>query len=113
MPLISPPATMAVGVVSSAKAGAAKTPQHTIPARSFRTDSSMASLPGPRFSKPHTPCQTCPGWRMASLGAFAVLYQILDNGGIGERRGVAQMLEVVLGDLAQDAAHDLAGARLG
>jgi hypothetical protein len=30
----------------------------------------------------------------------------------GQRRGVAQRAEIVLGDLAQDAAHDLAGAGL-
>src|SRR5258708_15824854 len=43
----------------------------------------------------------------------AVLHQILDHARIGESRGVAEIAEIVLGDLAQDAAHDLAGARLG
>jgi hypothetical protein len=31
---------------------------------------------------------------------------------VGERGGVANLVRVVLGDLAQDAAHDFAGARL-
>ena len=35
------------------------------------------------------------------------------TGGIGEGRGVAEVAEIVLGDLAQDAAHDLARAGLG
>ena len=42
-----------------------------------------------------------------------VLNEVVDHGGIGQRRGVAEIGEIVLGDLAQDAAHDLAGARLG
>gem|GEM_PF-4032660 len=36
--------------------------------------------------------------------------QVIDDGGIGERRGVTQRAEIVFGDLAQDTAHDLAGA---
>ena len=39
--------------------------------------------------------------------------QVVDDGRIGEGRGVAERAELVLGDLAQDAAHDLAGAGLG
>ena len=43
---------------------------------------------------------------------LAVVDQVVDHGRVGERRGVAEVGEIVLGDLAQDAAHDLAGAGL-
>src|SRR6516162_5606928 len=33
--------------------------------------------------------------------------EIVDHSRIGQRRGVAEIGELVLGDLAQDAAHDL------
>ena len=46
-------------------------------------------------------------------GAYWSCVYYVDDGGIGERRRVAQVAEIVLGDLAQDAAHDLARARLG
>src|ERR1051325_10599409 len=46
-----------------------------------------------------------------SLGS--VLHKVVDHGGIGEGRRVAEVAEIVLGDLAQDAAHDLARACLG
>ncbi len=42
-----------------------------------------------------------------------VLHEVVDHGRIGRGRGVAEAGRFVLGDLAQDAAHDLAGARLG
>ena len=42
-----------------------------------------------------------------------VVDQILDHRRVGKRRDVAQVRELVLRDLAQDAAHDLARARLG
>src|SRR5437660_4620569 len=42
-----------------------------------------------------------------------VLHQVIDHAGISERRGVAERAVIVLGDLAQDAAHDLARAGLG
>src|SRR5215468_6776247 len=48
-----------------------------------------------------------------SLLLGAVLHQIVDHRRIGQRRGVAEIAEIVLGDLAQDAAHDLARPRLG
>src|ERR1700734_707830 len=38
--------------------------------------------------------------------------EIVDYGGVRERRGVTEIAVLVLGDLAQDAAHDLARARL-
>ncbi|KAG1319034.1 hypothetical protein G6F63_014934 [Rhizopus arrhizus] len=41
------------------------------------------------------------------------LHQCLHDRGIGQRGDVAQVVDIVLGDLAQDAAHDLAGTRLG
>src|SRR5579871_352636 len=44
---------------------------------------------------------------------LAVLHEVVDHGGIGQGRGVAERARLVLGDLAQDAAHDLAGAGLG
>ena len=53
------------------------------------------------------------GHRTPCCHLRAVLHQILDHARIGEGRGVAEIAEIVLGDLAQDAAHDLARARLG
>jgi len=47
------------------------------------------------------------------LLVLAVLDQIVDHGGIRQRRGVAETSRLVLGDLAQDAAHDLAGTGFG
>src|SRR3974377_2384434 len=38
-------------------------------------------------------------------------HQIVDDGRVGERRGVAEITELVLRDLAQDATHDLARTR--
>ncbi len=38
--------------------------------------------------------------------ALVATPQVVDHGGIGERRGVAKRAELVLGDLAQDSAHD-------
>ncbi len=42
----------------------------------------------------------------------AVADQVVDDRRIGQSRGVAERGELILGDLAQDAPHDLAGARL-
>jgi hypothetical protein len=39
---------------------------------------------------------------------LAVGDQVVDNSWIGKCRRIAQRAEVILGDLAQDAAHDLA-----
>ena len=41
-----------------------------------------------------------------------IAHQVVDHRRIGQRRGVAEVGEIVLGDLAQDPAHDLAGAGL-
>ena len=43
---------------------------------------------------------------------LAVGDEILDDRRVGQRRDVAECAELVLSDLAQDAAHDLAGAGL-
>src|SRR3984957_4584387 len=43
---------------------------------------------------------------------LAMSHQIVDHGGVRQRRGVAEASRFVFGDLAQDAAHDLAGAGL-
>src|SRR6476619_3537853 len=43
---------------------------------------------------------------------LAVLDQVVDDRWIGQRRGVAEIGEIVLGDLEHDAPHDLARARL-
>ena len=37
-----------------------------------------------------------------------IVDKLLDDGRIGQRRDVAEIAEIVLGDLAQDAPHDLA-----
>src|SRR5688572_20474499 len=51
--------------------------------------------------------------RVASrLRLAAVRDEVRDDGGIGERRGIAQLVMLVGGDLAQDPAHDLARAGL-
>jgi hypothetical protein len=47
-----------------------------------------------------------------ALLVLAVLDQIVDHGRVRQRRGIAETARLVLGDLAQDAAHDLAGAGL-
>jgi hypothetical protein len=46
------------------------------------------------------------------LTALAILDEIIDHGGIGERRGIPEASGFVLRDLAQDAAHDFAGTGL-
>src|SRR5436190_20338046 len=43
---------------------------------------------------------------------LAVLDEVVDDSGIRQRRGIAEAARLVLGDLAQDPAHDLAGACL-
>ena len=44
-------------------------------------------------------------------GLVGAALELVDDGGIGERRGVAEV--AALGDVAQQAAHDLAAAGLG
>jgi len=48
-----------------------------------------------------------------SLFIRAVVDQFFHDGRVGERGGVAEGVQFVLGDLAQDAAHDLTGASFG
>src|SRR5215471_4568978 len=50
--------------------------------------------------------------RSVALLVLPVVDEIIDHGGVGERRGVTEVAVFVLGDLAQDAPHDLARARL-
>src|SRR5689334_5455637 len=54
---------------------------------------------------------TQPAYRW--LRPSSIFHQVVDHRRIGQGRGVAQAPELVLGDLAQDAAHDLARAGLG
>ena len=58
-----------------------------------------------------TPVASAAGPGLGAL-VHAVLDEIVDHRRIGQRRGVAEVGEIVLGDLAQDAPHDLAGAGL-
>jgi hypothetical protein len=47
---------------------------------------------------------------MSSLAAIHPVFdQIIDNFGICEGGDIAQRAEIILGDLAQNAPHDLAG----
>src|SRR3954452_19203414 len=48
---------------------------------------------------------------LRGLLVLPVLDEVVDHAGIGQGRGVAQAARLVLGYRAQDAAHDLAGAR--
>ena len=50
------------------------------------------------------------GGPAAASAVGATLDEIVDDVGIGERGGVAERARIVLGDLPEDAAHDLAGA---
>src|SRR5262249_30017254 len=47
------------------------------------------------------------------FGARPVFHEIVDHRRVGEGGDIAEVADVVLGHLAQDAAHDLAGAGLG
>src|SRR5690348_18099738 len=51
--------------------------------------------------------------RRGRFAVLAVLDEVIDHGGISQGRGVAEARRLVLGDLAQDSAHDLARARFG
>ena len=55
---------------------------------------------------------TAGGQAAASFLFWRCCDEIVDHGGIRQGRGVAEAARLVLGDLAQDAAHDLAGAGL-
>ncbi len=62
---------------------------------------------GPQ-TDPVSPCRV----RNRLLLSDAILDEIVDNHRIGKCRGIPQGIRFVGCDLAQDAAHDLAGARL-
>src|SRR5690606_34748642 len=47
-----------------------------------------------------------------SVGNAPLFHERIDHRGIGQGAGVAELVGRVLGDLAQDAAHDLSRARL-
>src|SRR5690349_10820619 len=47
------------------------------------------------------------------LAILPVVDEILNDAGVGQRRGIAQRPIVVFGDLAQNPPHDLAGSGLG
>ena len=49
-----------------------------------------------------------PGFRRPLV--LPVVDKVIDHRRIGERRGVAQIAELILGDLAQNSPHDLARA---
>ena len=49
----------------------------------------------------------------ARSAVLAVLHQVGDNAGIGQRRGVAKLGIIVGRDLAKNPAHDLARPSLG
>jgi cyclopropane-fatty-acyl-phospholipid synthase len=46
--------------------------------------------------------------RLSAPPVLPVDDEVVDDGRIGQRRGIAECAEIVLGDLAQDAPHDLA-----
>src|SRR5262245_42119409 len=48
----------------------------------------------------------------ARPSVLPILHQVIHHRRVGQRRGIAERAVFVLGDLAQDAAHDLAGAGL-
>ena len=52
-----------------------------------------------------------PGGQSSGGGLGGAALDLVDDGGVGEGRGVAEVAAV--GDVAQQAAHDLAAARLG
>ena len=49
---------------------------------------------------------------LASALVLTVIDEVVDDAWVGQCRGVAEVGEFILRDLAQDAAHDLAGAGL-
>src|ERR1700693_4917358 len=55
------------------------------------------------------PAHAVSPWRLL---ARMLTDQLLDHGGVGQRRDVPELIGFVGGDLAQNSSHDLAGARL-
>src|SRR6266446_3056182 len=103
------------------KAPAAPKPQSSpgrplTPARSLRLkDWPVSSAPPPT---PISRCCTSPAascgkrWGKRLLAVHPVVDELVDDGGIGQGRHVAEGVVLVGGDLAQNAPHDLAGAGL-
>src|SRR5712672_2339044 len=72
------------------------------------------TLPSSLLQPSSCGCDKCPDYLdRRPLLVLPVLDEIIDHGGIGERRGVAEAARFVLRDLAQDTAHDLAGSGFG
>merc|ERR1712038_2224613 len=67
--------------------------------------------PTSKAKKPQNTTLMKPG-RLAEDG-FCFLLQLVDDARVQKRGGVAQIGRVVLCDLPEDAAHDLAAASLG
>src|SRR5687767_3988587 len=75
----------------------------------------MAGEPIPQLDA-HQSRKMAPGTIFVDASVLAVapaLDQPVDQARIGEGRGIAEASEIVLRDLAQDAAHDLAAPGLG
>src|SRR5215212_4075457 len=66
--------------------------------------------PGTDPSSPPTPDPSGPGARRRSAFGGCALLDLLDHGRVGERGRVAEL--ALFGDVAQQAAHDLAAPRL-
>ena len=66
--------------------------------------------PAVRWAFPGLGGKRNPGGPPVPGSGGAVADEVVDHAGVGEGRGVAEAFGFVGGDLAQDAAHDLAGA---
>src|SRR5690606_30093295 len=77
--------------------------------------SQLQGLRGCRGGGLKTPRHWAGAWllplRRSAVGAIGD--EVVDHAGIGEGGGIAEGVDLVGGDLAQDAAHDLARAGLG
>src|SRR5690606_20417022 len=112
-----PPASITVFAASPAGVPAATAARRRSPVESCTrpnlSSSMRACVPLPAPGGPS---------RIRTAGTFAPLIrsgpvhavadEVVDHRRVGQRRGVPQRAEVVLGDLAQNAAHDLARAGL-
>src|SRR6476646_9941127 len=72
----------------------------------------LALCEWPPQAAQYSPLEQTECLRRDILLVLAVLDEIVDHGGIGQRRRVAEAAGLILRDLAQDAAHDFAGAGL-
>src|SRR5271167_4768975 len=76
--------------------------------------SACGAAAGPSPTLPDPPPQAGEGVQASrALAILAVVDEVAYHGRLGQRRGVTEIAVLVLGDLAQDAPHDLAGAGLG